>query len=86
MEYTIEFGIALVIILVIAMVFWGIYWKNEIQYTLTQRDKLKECIPLVPTKFSTTRKTDVITIESLQQHPSITRQQERIKQSAARSR
>lgn len=68
MEYTIEFGTALVIILFAAMVFWGIYWKNEIKDVINQREKLKVCTKLDPIQFSTVRKTDVITIESLQHH------------------
>jgi len=84
MEYTIEFGTALVIILIAAMVFWGIYWKNEIKDVINQREKLKDCGKLGPIQFSTVRKTDVITIKSLQHHAESNKQLVSIRQAAAR--
>ena len=84
MEYTIEFGTALVVILIAAMVFWGIYWKNEIKEVISQREKLKECGKLGPIQFSTIRKTDVITIESLQHHSAHIKHQAQIRLAAAR--
>ena len=84
MEYTIEFGAALIVILLAAMAFWGVYWKNEIRSTLTQREKLKQCGVLEPIQFSTVRKTDVITIKSLQHHAESNKQPVSIRQAAAR--
>ena len=75
MEYTIEFGAALIVILFAAMIFWGVYWKNEIKATFSQRDRLKSCSRLEPIQFSTVRKTDVIQIESLKHQAAATQLQ-----------
>lgn len=67
MEYTIEFGAVLVLIVIVALAIWSTYWKNEIKITVDQRNRLKCCGQLLPTRFqfSKTSKTDVIHIESL---------------------
>lgn len=84
MEYIVEFGSALIVILIAAMVFWGIHWKNEVLETIALRNKLKKCQDLPPIQFSTKRKTDIITIESLQYTNAVDIRQKRRRESTAR--
>lgn len=86
MEYTTEFGAILIAILLVAIVFWGIHWKNEVTATFSQRKRLKGCRQLAPIQFSTTRRTDVITIKSLRHTTNNTEHQVQVRKLAAQRR